>query len=98
MVYTQMLFALAFDKIVWDVTPGLWSIVGSSLILGSAVYIALQKDASKANRANAGEARDEEEANLMADTDGNGNDDNDENAGRGQAGESEEMEMKVISR
>lgn len=92
MVYTQMLFALAFDKIVWDVTPGLWSIIGSSLILGSALYIALQKDASKANRSNAGEARDEEAANLMADTDGNDNDDG------GQGGESEEVEMKVISR
>ena len=41
MVYTQMLFALAFDKIVWNTTPGAWGIAGSSLILGSALYIAL---------------------------------------------------------
>ena len=41
MVYTQMLFALAFDKLVWNTTPGLMSIVGSSLILGSALYVAV---------------------------------------------------------
>ena len=41
MVYTQMLFALAFDKIVWGTVPGALSIVGSSLILGSALYIAM---------------------------------------------------------
>ena len=41
MVYTQMLFALAFDKLVWGTVPGTLSIVGSSLILGSALYIAV---------------------------------------------------------
>ena len=41
MVYTQMLFALAFDKIVWNTTPGMLSIAGSSMILGSALYVAL---------------------------------------------------------
>lgn len=41
MVYTQMLFALAFDKIVWGTVPGTLSIIGSSLILGSALYIAM---------------------------------------------------------
>ena len=46
MTYTQMLFALAFDKLVFDTTPGLTSIIGSSLILGSAIYVALQRTAS----------------------------------------------------
>ncbi|MCJ1308416.1 hypothetical protein MMC25_002069 [Agyrium rufum] len=41
MVYSQMLFALAFDRIVWGVVPGLWSWVGCGLILGSTVYVAL---------------------------------------------------------
>ena len=41
MIYTQMLFALAFDKIVFNTTPGVWGIAGSSLILGSALYVAL---------------------------------------------------------
>jgi hypothetical protein len=44
MVYTQMLFALAFDKIVWGLSPGVISIVGSSLILGSAIYVALHRE------------------------------------------------------
>ena len=46
MVYTQMLFALTFDKIVFGTTPGLLSIVGSSLILGSAIYVAVHKNAA----------------------------------------------------
>ena len=44
MVYMQMLFALAFDKLVWGTTPGALSIVGSSLILGSAIYVAMNKE------------------------------------------------------
>lgn len=44
MVYTQMLFALAFDQIVFNTTPGIWGIVGSSFILGSALYVALHKN------------------------------------------------------
>lgn len=43
MTYTQMLFALAADKIIFDHTPGILSIIGSSLILGSAIVVALQK-------------------------------------------------------
>ncbi|KAL8842937.1 MAG: hypothetical protein Q9170_000342 [Blastenia crenularia] len=46
MVYTQMLFALAFDELVFHTTPGVLSILGSSLILGSALYIALQRNPS----------------------------------------------------
>ena len=47
MVYTQMLFALAFDKVVFNTTPGLWGIAGSSLILGSALYVALHNNKKK---------------------------------------------------
>ncbi|KAI4201840.1 MAG: hypothetical protein LQ350_003040 [Teloschistes chrysophthalmus] len=47
MIYTQMLFALAFDKLVFDTTPSALSIFGSSLILGSALYIAIQQDPSR---------------------------------------------------
>ncbi|KAK4496283.1 hypothetical protein PRZ48_012263 [Zasmidium cellare] len=43
MTYTQMLFALAADKMIFDHTPGVLSIIGSSLILGSAIVVALQK-------------------------------------------------------
>ncbi|KAF2002638.1 hypothetical protein P154DRAFT_552953 [Amniculicola lignicola CBS 123094] len=44
MVYTQMLFALAFDKLVFGTTPDYLSIIGSSLILGSAIYVAMHKE------------------------------------------------------
>lgn len=44
MVYTQMLFALGFDKLIFGTVPGWTSIIGSSLILGSAIYVAVQKD------------------------------------------------------
>lgn len=56
MVYTQMLFALIFDKLVFGTKPTLLSLLGSSLILGSAIYIAIQKDSIK-RRADAEKAR-----------------------------------------
>lgn len=42
----QMLFALTFDKLIWGITPGAVSIIGSSLILGSAIYVAMNKEHS----------------------------------------------------
>ena len=66
MVYTQMLFALAFDKIVWNTSPGIASLCGSSLILGSALYVAIVKNKpTKSNVACEG-VHDEEQA-LMDD-------------------------------
>lgn len=47
MFYTQMLFALAFDKIVFGTTPSPLSIIGSTLILGSAIYVAVHKETAK---------------------------------------------------
>lgn len=47
MIYTQMLFALSLDKLVFGQTPGWWSLAGSGLILGSAMYVALQKQQSE---------------------------------------------------
>ena len=43
MIYTNMLFALALDKLVFGSSPGWWSLGGSGLILGSAVWVALQR-------------------------------------------------------
>ena len=68
MVYTQMLFALAFDKLVWNTTPGLLSIIGSSLILGSALYVAVLNNKAKDQGGHDG--RDDEEVTLVrAETD-----------------------------
>lgn len=42
MIYTNMLFALGLDKVVFGQSPGWWSLAGSGLILGSAVFVAVQ--------------------------------------------------------
>lgn len=64
MLYMQMLFALTFDKLIWGTTPGALSIIGSSLILGSAIYVAMNKeDPNKAVPRERGNG--EEEMGLM---------------------------------
>ena len=52
MVYTQMLFALAMDKLIFGHSPELLSIIGSSLILGSAIFVALRKEVGAATAPN----------------------------------------------
>jgi drug/metabolite transporter (DMT)-like permease len=49
MIYTNMLFALMLDKVVFGQSPGWWSLAGSGLILGSAVFVALQKQKGNAS-------------------------------------------------
>lgn len=43
MIYTQLVFALIIDRVIWGTTPAGWSLVGSALIIGAAVWVALQK-------------------------------------------------------
>lgn len=50
MVYTQMLFALFYDKVVLDTTPPPMSWAGSAIILFSAVYVAFAQDGSGKNK------------------------------------------------
>lgn len=47
MVYTQMLFALFYDKVVWNSTPSAASWAGSGLILGSAIYVAVVRESNR---------------------------------------------------
>lgn len=47
MVYTQMLFALFYDKVVMDTSPSAISWAGSGLILGCALYVATVRDSTK---------------------------------------------------
>ncbi|RDW60837.1 hypothetical protein BP6252_12220 [Coleophoma cylindrospora] len=49
MIYTNMLFALALDRLVFNVTPGWWSLAGSGCILASAAWVAMYKDADAEN-------------------------------------------------
>ena len=79
MVYTSMLFALAFDKIVWNHTPGIWSIVGSSLILGSALFVAVQNQNTK-QKDKTREGTEEETIGLVSGSNEAGNE---EGEGRG---------------
>ncbi|EEH36051.1 hypothetical protein PAAG_00374 [Paracoccidioides lutzii Pb01] len=44
MVYTQMLFAVLYDKIVFNATPSLVSWAGSGIIVASAMYVASAKE------------------------------------------------------
>ncbi|KAH7094446.1 hypothetical protein FB567DRAFT_3835 [Paraphoma chrysanthemicola] len=70
MVYMQMLFALTFDKVVWGTTPGALSIVGSSLILGSAIYVAMHKEDPRKASLREGGDEDEERGLMLAQMDG----------------------------
>lgn len=44
MVYTQMVFALFYDKVVWGSTLSLLSAAGSVLILACAIYVAVMQE------------------------------------------------------
>ncbi|KAJ5489647.1 hypothetical protein N7539_004537 [Penicillium diatomitis] len=48
MVYTQMLFAVFYDKVVWGVTMAPVSWAGSVLILACAVYVAVAQEGPRA--------------------------------------------------
>lgn len=81
MVYTNMLFALLFDRWVFGTIPGVWSLLGSGLILGSAIYVALQKGSEdgrgSGQEADMGLLSDEERAMVnefgsVVDSDGGG--------------------------
>lgn len=83
MVYVQMLFALSFDKLVFGTTPSALSIVGSSLILGSAIYVATHKEAPRK------EESEEEGRGLM---DGEA----DAEAERAEYGNDNEIQMRTL--
>jgi hypothetical protein len=75
MIYTQMLFALAMDKLVFGHSPELLSLLGSTLILGSAICVAVKK-AGPQNKAKEGAiaGNEDEERGLMQEIDGSDND------------------------
>jgi hypothetical protein len=54
MTYTQMLFALTFDKFFFGHSPNWMSIMGSSLILGPAIFVAMQKNVDEPTAVNEG--------------------------------------------
>jgi hypothetical protein len=52
-----MLFALGFDKLIFGHLPSFLSMIGSSLILGAAIVVALQKKAPAAAKETAESSR-----------------------------------------
>ena len=49
-VYTQMLFAIGLDRWVFGTQPGWTSVVGSTLILGSSIWVAVKRDEDSPER------------------------------------------------
>lgn len=66
MVYTQMIFAVLFDKLVWNSTMSVWSIIGSSIILTGAIYIAMHNYSRASLLKNIDSQEDEEERLLCS--------------------------------
>ena len=94
MVYTQMLFALAFDKLIWGTMPGLWSLAGSLLILGSALWVAVKGDAGKADaKVKAGHG--DEEVGLIAGAE-NAEEQEDGADGRGPLRGIQEVQLRTL--
>ncbi|KAG9557730.1 hypothetical protein KCU71_g6305, partial [Aureobasidium melanogenum] len=71
MLYTGILFALAFDWAIWGVFPGFWSCVGGAIVIASTLWSALQKSKGASQIVvTKKEVVDEESALLGAQTEG----------------------------
>lgn len=46
--YTQIVWALLWDKVLWNNWPDVWSVLGGGLIIGSAIWVAMKKDVTVA--------------------------------------------------
>ncbi|KAI2636576.1 hypothetical protein GGS26DRAFT_549635 [Hypomontagnella submonticulosa] len=67
LIYTQMVFALVLERIVWGTTPPVESLFGSALIIGSAIWVSLQKNKSPSATNKKAPVADEERSLLGAD-------------------------------
>jgi drug/metabolite transporter (DMT)-like permease len=59
LIYTQLVFAIIIEYVVWGTTPAPMSLVGSALVVGAAVWVSMQKQKPKSAEPATG--RDEEE-------------------------------------
>ena len=66
-VYTQMVFALGFDELVFGTQPGWVSVIGGMLILGSSIWVAVRKDKDEKEKPIRREDGDEEIALMQND-------------------------------
>lgn len=60
MIYTQLLFAMGFDWLLWAITPGWMSLTGFVIIFGSAIFVAIRKIRGNISATRMGKATDEE--------------------------------------
>lgn len=44
MIYSQVLWALAIDRVVWHVSMNIWTFVGVGGVVGSLVLVSLAKE------------------------------------------------------
>jgi drug/metabolite transporter (DMT)-like permease len=68
MLYSQVIFALAFDWGIWGVLPGRWSIFGGAIVIASTLWSALQKTPKPATNDSKSAVIDEESSLLGAQT------------------------------
>jgi hypothetical protein len=74
MIYTQMFIALLLDQLVFGHSPELLSMIGSAMILGSAIYVALLQSAQKKVDPDRVGTVQDEEAGLMEGMEDDNND------------------------
>ena len=68
MAYSQLIFAIGFDKLIFGHTPDLYSFIGSFLITGAAITVALQQNPDQGNEQNKNDAATEGDEESSAGT------------------------------
>lgn len=53
MIYSQVLWALAIDRVVWHVSLNIWTFVGVGGVVGSLIMVSLAKELPALRRKNA---------------------------------------------
>lgn len=64
LTYLQLVFALIVERVIWGTTPPVESFFGAALIIGAAIWVSLQKNASAAEQQKKVRVVDEESALL----------------------------------
>lgn len=63
MMYSQLIFALMYDFVIWGMLPGMWTLIGGAIVTASTLWAALQRKVPTATIKDV--ANDEESALLQ---------------------------------